>query len=184
MQHHPSLTLSKYLLLFLFTSNIWSEPFLPLQFSPLPAPPFSAFMCFGRWASSFTAWSATSTMFPPRPPSPPSGPALGWNLVSYTLQLFQKARDLQGQNVFAFWVFLRCWSKSEGSALSALDLLGNRSLLQRVQKVMVCDLWLVDFDPFCVFLCFKVYCFWTSESTCFHILALKFFYLLTKTWQV
>ena len=21
---------------------------------------------------------------------------------------------------------------------------------------MVCDLWLVDFDPFCVFLCFKV----------------------------
>ena len=23
---------------------------------------------------------------------------------------------------------------------------------------MVCDLWLVDFDPFCVFLCFKVRC--------------------------
>ena len=35
------------------------------------------------------------------------------------------------------------------------DLLGNKSLLQRVQKVIVCDLWLVDFDPFCVFLCFK-----------------------------
>ena len=49
---------------------------------------------------------------------------------------------------------------------------------------MVCDLWLVDFDPFCVFLCFKVqgslfvivsdgsekrYCegvFWTLEFAC------------------
>ena len=30
------------------------------------------------------------------------------------------------------------------------DLLGNRTLLKQVQKVMVCDLWLVDFDPFCV----------------------------------
>ena len=30
-------------------------------------------------------------------------------------------------------------------------LLGNRRLLQWVQKVMVCDLWLVDFDPFCVY---------------------------------
>ena len=27
------------------------------------------------------------------------------------------------------------------------------------QKVLVCDLWLVDFDTFCVFLCFKVSCF-------------------------
>ena len=31
----------------------------------------------------------------------------------------------------------------------------------RVQKVKVCDLWLVDFDPFCVFLCFKVRCLWS-----------------------
>ena len=45
------------------------------------------------------------------------------------------------------------------SIISA-HLLGNRSLLQRVQKVMVCDLWLVDFDPFCVFLCFEVSCLW------------------------
>ena len=29
----------------------------------------------------------------------------------------------------------------------------------RKQKVVVCDLWLVDFDPSCVFLCFKVRCF-------------------------
>ena len=28
------------------------------------------------------------------------------------------------------------------------DLLGNRCSFQRVQKVMVCTLWLVDFDPF------------------------------------
>ena len=30
-----------------------------------------------------------------------------------------------------------------------------------IQKVKVCDLWLVDFDPFCVFLCFKVHCLWS-----------------------
>ena len=24
---------------------------------------------------------------------------------------------------------------------------------------MFCDFWLVDFDPFCVFLCFEVRCF-------------------------
>ena len=41
------------------------------------------------------------------------------------------------------------------------DLLGNRSLHQRVQKVMVSDLWLVDFDPSCVFLCYKVRCLWS-----------------------
>ena len=31
------------------------------------------------------------------------------------------------------------------------DLLGNTCLLARVQKVMVCDSWLVDFDPFYFF---------------------------------
>ena len=41
------------------------------------------------------------------------------------------------------------------------DLLGNKTLLKRVQKVKVCDLWLVDFDPFCVFLCFQVRCLWS-----------------------
>ena len=46
------------------------------------------------------------------------------------------------------------------------DLLGNRSLRQRAQKVMVCDLCqLVDFDPFCVFLCFRVCCFWSYLCT-------------------
>ena len=33
----------------------------------------------------------------------------------------------------------------------SVDLLGNRNLLKRVQKVMMCDLRLVDFDPFCGF---------------------------------
>ena len=42
------------------------------------------------------------------------------------------------------------------------DLLGNKTLLRRVQKVMVCDLWLEDIDPSCVFLCFKVCCLWSE----------------------
>ena len=87
-------------------------------------------------------------------------------------------------------VFLQCKSKPEGSVRPSIilaDLLGNRSLLQQVQKVMVCDLWLVYFDLFCVSLCFKVRCFWTSEFACFHalgLLALSFFYLPTEIWQV
>ena len=36
------------------------------------------------------------------------------------------------------------------------DLWRDRTLLNWVQKVVVCDLWLVNFDPFCVFLCFKI----------------------------
>ena len=40
-----------------------------------------------------------------------------------------------------------------------MDLLGNRNLLQQVQKGMVCDLRLVHFDPFCEFLCFMVHFF-------------------------
>ena len=46
------------------------------------------------------------------------------------------------------------------------DLLGNRCSFQRVQKVMVCNLWLVDFDPFI----FQDSCLWAScfgqFSTC------------------
>ena len=33
-----------------------------------------------------------------------------------------------------------------------MDLSGNRTLLKWLQKVMVCDLLLADFNPFCVFL--------------------------------
>ena len=52
-------------------------------------------------------------------------------------------------------------SKKCQTPIILADLLGNESLLQRVQKVVVCDLWLVDFDPFCEFLCFKVRCLWS-----------------------
>ena len=34
------------------------------------------------------------------------------------------------------------------------DLSGNRTLLKWVQKVMVCDLRLANFDPFCVLVWF------------------------------
>ena len=44
------------------------------------------------------------------------------------------------------------------------ELLGNNTLLSQVQKVMVCDLWLVDFNPFRVFLCFKVRCLWSRAA--------------------
>ena len=39
------------------------------------------------------------------------------------------------------------------------DLLANTCLLARVQKVMVCDSWLMDFDPLLFFSCPKVRCF-------------------------
>ena len=43
--------------------------------------------------------------------------------------------------------------------------------------VVVCDLWLADFDPFCLFLRFKVCFFWTSEFAWSYVLTLKFFFL-------
>ena len=49
-----------------------------------------------------------------------------------------------------------------------VDLLGNRSLLKQVQKVMVCDLWLVNFDPFCVFVAFEL------QSLCVFVKSSKF----------
>ena len=95
---------------------------------------------------------------------------------------------------FRYCAFQQFWSSKADwrlrfslPSIILADLLGNRSSLQRVfKKVMVCDLWLVDFDPFCAFLCFKVRCFcmivmiidgsekriceggvWTSEFACF-----------------
>ena len=45
------------------------------------------------------------------------------------------------------------------------DLLGNTwYLLERVHKVIVLNLWLVDFDLFVLFLCcFKVRCLWSHH---------------------
>ena len=117
-------------------------------------------------------------MFPPRPPSPPSGPALGWNLVSYTLQLFQKAHDLRGQKRLWILGFSVTMIKIWRLCTFALDLLGNRSLLQWVWKVMVCDLWLIWWIliRFVCFLVLRFVAFELHEFACFHILALKFFF--------
>ena len=67
---------------------------------------------------------------------------------------FQKQAISEGQKPTGVCVF---------SLLSIIleDLSGNRTLLKWVQKVMVCDLWLVHFDPFCVFLCFKIPYLWS-----------------------
>ena len=60
----------------------------------------------------------------------------------------------------------------------------------RKQKVMVCDLWLVDLDPFCVFLGslllnFRVRSRVFEKQSNLNYLSSKFFYLLyTETWQV
>ena len=62
---------------------------------------------------------------------------------------------------FCDWCISILSSKKWQTPIILADLLGNESLLQRVQKVIVCDLWSVDFDPFCEFLCFKVRCLWS-----------------------
>ena len=70
------------------------------------------------------------------------------------LQRFLKTRELSSSKAN--------WSL-RFSLLSIIlaDLLGQRTLLKRVQKVIVCDLWLADFNPFCLFLRFKVRCLWS-----------------------
>ena len=67
-------------------------------------------------------------------------------------------------NTFSVYWFCKLYSEICGIGLCILhilgfsvpsiilaDLLGNTYLLAWVQKVMVCDSWLVDFDPFCLF---------------------------------
>ena len=49
----------------------------------------------------------------------------------------------------------------------------------RKQKVVVRDLWLVDFDPFCVFLCFKVRCFVFEKHRKFYLSSKIFFIFFT-----
>ena len=70
------------------------------------------------------------------------------------LQRFLKTHEL--------WSSKANWSL-RFSLLSIIlaDLLGQRTLLKRVQKAIVCDLWLADFHPFCLFLRFKVRCLWS-----------------------
>ena len=69
--------------------------------------------------------------------------------VSDNLRLAMSKMSLD----FAFFCYVNLNLKAQ---CFLADLLGNSGLLQWVQKVMVCDLCLVDFDLFCVFLCFKV----------------------------
>ena len=59
---------------------------------------------------------------------------------------------------FYDWCISILSSKKCQTKIILADFLGNESLLQRVQKVIFGDLWLVDFDPF---LCFKVRCLWS-----------------------
>ena len=72
-----------------------------------------------------------------------------WSML---LQLFlDNSRPAMSKTSLDF-VFFKIWRIGTFFAFSPLYL----SEPLRKQKVVVCDLWLVDFDPFCVFLCFKV----------------------------
>ena len=70
------------------------------------------------------------------------------------LQRFLKTRELSSSK--ANWSL-----RFSLLSINLADLLGQRTLLKRVQKVNVCDLWLADFHPFCLFLRFKVRCLWS-----------------------
>ena len=59
-------------------------------------------------------------------------------------------------------VLITIWRRGAFSRLYILANLGKR-------KAVVCDLWLVDFDPFCVFLCFKVRCFVFEKHRKFYL---------------
>ena len=61
--------------------------------------------------------------------------------LCYSIALFKNTRNLK----------LKSQPCLRFSLLSIIleDLSGNRALLKWVQKVMVCDLGLVNFDPFC-----------------------------------
>ena len=73
-------------------------------------------------------------------------------------------------------VFITIWRRGAFSRLYILANLGKR-------KAVVCDLWLVDFDPFCVFLCFMVCCFDFEKHRKFY-LSSKFFFFNSLYWNV
>ena len=64
-------------------------------------------------------------------------------------------------------------------AFFAFSLFIHLSEPLRKQKVVVRDLWLVDFDPFCVFLCFKVRCFVFEKHRKFYLSSKIFFIFFT-----
>ena len=97
--------------------------------------------------------------------------------LRYCLQLFRITRDLRCQK--RLWILGFSATPIKIRRFAAFcegPLRKQKSLLQLVQNVMVCD-WCISIRF--VFLCFKFLCFWTSEFACFHV-----FYLPTKTWQV
>ena len=69
-------------------------------------------------------------------------------------------------------VLITIWRRGAFSRLYILANLGKR-------KAVVCDLWLVDFDPFCVFLCFKVRCFVFEKHRKFYLSSKIFFIFFT-----
>ena len=75
------------------------------------------------------------------------------NRYQWIAVLFINTRILKfkSQLTFAFFTVVNHISGS----------LRKQKFSQWVQKTRICDLWLVDFDPFCVFLCFKVCCLWS-----------------------
>ena len=86
--------------------------------------------------------------------------------IYFTVSLLVYYKYITAKFIVSCCVFYKHW-RSLGFFCSInhlVDLLGNRCLLERVQKVMVCDLWSVDFYAFCLFeLCFKVCCLWLSS---------------------
>ena len=64
-----------------------------------------------------------------------------------------------------FFKPLASWTERRGKKSSKMYFkkVGAWRLPLRKQSFMGSDLWSVDFDPFCVFLCFNARCFWTPE---------------------
>ena len=88
------------------------------------------------------------------------------------LQLFlDNSRPAMSKASLDF-VFFKIWRSGTNFAFSPLYL----SEPLRKQKVVVCDSWLVHFDPFCVFLCFKVLYFVFEKHRKFY-LSSKFFFV-------
>ena len=87
-------------------------------------------------------------------------------------------RPAMQKNVFGFCVFsasITIWRSGAFFVFSPLHF----SEPLRKRKAVVCDLWLVDFDPFCVFLCFKVSCFVFEKHHEFYLSSKIFFNFFT-----
>ena len=77
--------------------------------------------------------------------------------------------------ILCFCTSIKIWRSGAFFAFSPLHLSEPLSK----QKVVVCDLWLVDFDPFRVLLCFKVSCFVFEKQRKFCLSSKIFFNFFT-----